>query len=150
MDDQELIGAIHVTRTANFTGYHFELQGRFVGRLEKALAGGTKAEVPGGNCNFSGEITTVTLAPGEDVVTQTYTTWNDEHTNATFAQGTIIGSDGVIWAHQAVWPLNTQGNAKGCIHLDESVRDEQIVYGGGGTTRPHLLKHHNHQQGSAP
>ncbi len=43
LSDRELITAIHLTGTANRTGYEFELQRRFVKRLTKAMAGGTIA-----------------------------------------------------------------------------------------------------------
>ena len=43
LSDRELITAIHLTATANRSGYEFELQRRFVERLTKAMAGGTIA-----------------------------------------------------------------------------------------------------------
>ena len=49
-----------------------------------------------------------------------------KHAPARIASRTITASDGVVWAHQAVWPLNAQGNAKGCIQIGESIREEQI------------------------
>ena len=43
LSDRELITAIHLTATANRSGFEFELQRRFVERLTKAMAGGTIA-----------------------------------------------------------------------------------------------------------
>ena len=43
LSDRELITAIHLTGTANRSGYEFELQRRFVERLNKSMAGGTIA-----------------------------------------------------------------------------------------------------------
>ena len=43
LSDRELITGIHLERTADRTGYEFELQRRFVERLNKAMASGTYA-----------------------------------------------------------------------------------------------------------
>ncbi len=43
LSDRELITAIHLSETADRTGYEFELQRRFVERLTKAMASGTIA-----------------------------------------------------------------------------------------------------------
>ena len=43
LSDRELITAIHLTETADRTGYEFELQRRFVEQLTKAMASGTTA-----------------------------------------------------------------------------------------------------------
>ncbi len=43
LSDRELITGIHLERTADRTGYEFELQRRFVERQTKAMARGTWA-----------------------------------------------------------------------------------------------------------
>ena len=43
LSGRELITAIHLTGTANRSGYELELQRRFVERLNKSMAGGTIA-----------------------------------------------------------------------------------------------------------
>ncbi len=42
LSDRELITAIHLTGTANRSGYEFELQRRFVERITTAINGGTR------------------------------------------------------------------------------------------------------------